>query len=106
MDVDKSWIPKCIEFLKKIEQNNYSWIIREDAKNDKSCRLDAAALFCKLARIFDNHHQFNKKKMADAVLRFKDGNNYYKDAPKKKRLLYSRNPTSHVWTSEYWLYAR
>ena len=83
MDVDKSWIPKCIEFLKKIEQNNYSWIIREDAKNDKSCRLDAAALFCKLARIFDNHHQFNKKKMADAVLRFKDGNNYYKDAPKK-----------------------
>lgn len=83
MEVNKSWLSKCINFLKEIEKNNYSWIVRDDAKDDKSRRLDAAALFCKLARIFDNHHQFNKKKMADVVLSFKDENNYYKDSPKK-----------------------
>ena len=97
MEVNKSWLPKCINFLKEIEKNNYSWIVREDAKHDKSRRLDAAALFCKLARIFDNHHQFNKKKLADVVLSFKDENNYYKDSPKKNDYYIAQTRQAMSW---------
>ena len=49
--MDKQWVLNCVEFIKKIEKNNYSWILSDEAKNDNSAKLSCVSLFCKLAKM-------------------------------------------------------
>ena len=83
---NNNWVFKCVEFLKEIEKNNYTWIINCD-HNDTSARLSCISLFLKLARIFENYNRFSMAKSQNELNKFKIYNNYFDDKPNKNDFL-------------------
>jgi len=81
--MDKQWVLNCVEFIKKIEKNNYSWILSDEATNDNSAKLSCVSLFCKLAKIFENYHKFDMTKIHKIIKSYKTKENYYIDNRKK-----------------------
>tara|TARA_B100000131_G_scaffold229180_1_gene220959 strand:- start:934 stop:1875 length:942 start_codon:yes stop_codon:yes gene_type:complete len=62
-----AWIDNTIEFLKKIESNNYMWTLN----GYSNAKLSAASLFSKCAKIFQNYHTFKISPLNNIILRFR-----------------------------------
>ena len=82
MDItNKNWIFKVVNFLKEIEQKNYSWTL----SGYDNAKLSAAAMFCKLTKIFEKYHKFDTQKLEDIIKKYKNSNTYYIDNTKSMK---------------------
>lgn len=84
---NKEWIFKVIDFLKKVEKNNYSWILTKEGKDSNAKKLDSTALFCKCAKIFENYHKFDYNKLEKKILTYKKKGNFFIDNPRDSMIV-------------------
>ncbi len=85
--IETLWIQNVVHFLKKIEKNNYSWILTENAKKSNAKKLDSNALFCKCAKIFEYYYKFNYNQLEKNILKYKKKGNFFIDNPKDFKII-------------------
>ena len=82
-NINKEWIAPLVEWLKKIESMGYQWSL--SGKNN--AKLGAAGLYCKLATIFQNYHQFDKDKLYKTIQKFKTPRGIYQNTPGRNYII-------------------
>ncbi len=62
------WLNEVLDFVLRIERNNYSWTLNGTI----TWPLSAASLFAKLVRIFENYFTFDKTKLRNLIVGYID----------------------------------
>tara|TARA_B100000900_G_C20579632_1_gene716911 strand:- start:307 stop:1233 length:927 start_codon:yes stop_codon:yes gene_type:complete len=97
MDLNQ-WLPKLIEWLEEIEKRDYSWSFN----GHDNCKLSAAGLYCKLAKIYENHYDFDKEKLKDTLNKFKRQDGMFENIPGHRNIIAeSRQAMSGLYNMGY-----
>lgn len=90
--INNNSIKKCVEFLKKIEENNYNWTLLDNNSESynlykDNAKLSCYSLFLKLAKIFSNYHEFNISKLENLIINYRNEKYLFDDNPIKEDFL-------------------
>ena len=96
--METGWIDKLINWLQEIEKRDYSWSLN----GYDSHKLGAAGLFCKLAKIYENHHSFDRDKLKGTLHKHRRSDGMFEDIPGPKNVIAeSRQAMSGLYNLGY-----
>ena len=96
--MNNKWKENLIEWLREIEERDYPWSMN----GYETHKLSAAGLYCKLAKIYENHHDFDKQKLKDTLNKFRREDGMFEDIPGHKNIIAeSRQAMSGLYNLGY-----
>ena len=96
--MNNEWLENLIDWLVQIEDLDYSWSLT----GHNNCKLGASGLFCKLAKIYENHYDFDRTKLKNTLYQYRRNDGMFQDIPGDKNVIAeSRQAMSGLYNLDF-----